>query len=297
MVARALEFPFGRQLVMAGRLRRQRELPPDARPLVSIGESVRADQPLAEVARPGGTLSLLAGLAGTVRDIGQSFVVVEGVATILQGMAGLGGAVVGPLYLVPTSESPAMVAIQPGAILVYPRSLPLTLLQHAAAGGAAGIIAASASALELEAFVRTDLSALFDGLLGESLRAPLTIVLTDGFGEHAMSPAIHALLATRAGSMALLSGMTRPREGIRPDVLLPAPPTTQPATLPLDTTLIVGAKVRVASGQYQGADGEIVSLFSHPQPVETGQLLPAATVRLDQGGAATVPLAQLDRLA
>ena len=189
-----------------------------------------------------------------------------------------------------------MVAIEPGAILVYPRPLPLTLLQRAAAGGAAGIIAASASALELEAFMRTDLSALFDGLLGEGIRAPLTILLTDGFGEHAMSPALHALLSSRAGQMGLLTGTTRPRQGLRPDLLLAAPPATQAEALPADSALMAGAKVRVANGRFRGAEGEILYLYSHPQPVETGQLLPAANVRLDQGGAATVPLAHLDRL-
>jgi hypothetical protein len=293
MMARALEFPYGRQVVAAGQLRRRRDLPHEARPLVRIGEQVRADQPIAE----GAAGALPAGLAGTVVDVGQEYVVIEGVSTLLEGVAGLGGAVVGPLRLVPMNESPAMVAIQPGTILVYSRSLPLTLLQRAAAGGAVGIIAASASALELEAFVRTDLSALFDGLLGESIRTPLTILLTDGFGEHAMSPAVQALLAARAGTVGLLTGTTRPRQGMRPDVLLAAAAEAHAMGLPADTALTAGAKVRIARGRYQGADGEIVYLFSHPQPTETGQLEPAASVRLDQGGAATVPLAHLDRLA
>src|SRR5258706_386504 len=56
MVAAALEFPLGRPYVPAATLRRLRTFPPGATALVSVGAQVRADQPIAELAGPGGAL-------------------------------------------------------------------------------------------------------------------------------------------------------------------------------------------------------------------------------------------------
>ena len=70
------------------------------------------------------------------------------------------------------------------------------MLQRAYASGAAGVIAASASALELEAFARADLTALLDGFVPLSAQPPLTVLLTEGLGDCATRAAILA----RSGS-------------------------------------------------------------------------------------------------
>ena len=184
-----------------------------------------------------------------------------------------------------------------GAILVYLRRLPLTLLQRAAAGGAAGIIAGSAGALELEAFARTDLSAAMDGLTGDASRPPLTVLLTEGFGDAPMQPAIAGLLSSRTGSMSLLSGETHPRQNVRAEALLAAPAGASAVAVPAETALVEGARVRVTAGRARGAEGVIAHLFAFPQVGETGQLLPAAEVRLEGGETCVAPLALLDRLA
>src|SRR5262249_3121190 len=151
-------------LISATALRRWRGLPAGARPLVQAGEEVQPDSPIAETSGPQGTTPVLAGLAGRVLEVSPvRGVLIDSVATVLTGMVGLGGGVAGPLAFL-GRESLAVVPIPRGAILIYPQRLPLTLLQRAASGGAAGIIAASVSALELEAFARIDLTAALDGL-------------------------------------------------------------------------------------------------------------------------------------
>ncbi|MBF6590312.1 MAG: hypothetical protein IVW57_07245 [Ktedonobacterales bacterium] len=296
MVARALAFPLGRPMVPMAIIRRRRDLPADAQIRVRLGERVQADQPIAEASGPAGRFTVIAGLAGTIADTSASAITIEGAAAIIQGMVGLGGAVAGPIFLIPPGESPALVPIQRGAIIVHPQRLPLTLLQRAATGGAAGIITGSASALELEGFARTDLSALLDGLIPDLSPFPLTVMLTAGLGDLPMQPAMYTLLAQRAGTMALLSGMTQPRHNLRPEVLLAPPPSARPITLPAESALVLGARVRVSAGQYQGAEGEIAYLFTHPQPSETGQPLPTARLRLENGNFCALPLALLDRV-
>jgi hypothetical protein len=297
MVSRALDFPLGHPIIPAARVRRRRDLPPDARPRVQIGEQVRADLPIADTSALSGTSGLLAGLAGAVADVGPSYVTIEGIATILQGPAGIGNSVAGPLALVSATESPAVVPIARGAILVYSQRLPLTLLQRAAAGGAVGVIAASAAALELEAFARTDLSALLDGMETDMSRVPLTVLLTEGFGDAPMQAAVQGLLASRAGTLALLSGVTDPRQNVRAEALLTPPPSAQPIRLPADSRLVEGARVRVTAGHFRGTEGILAHLFAFPQPSETGHLLPSAELQLERGGICVVPLALLDRLA
>jgi hypothetical protein len=297
MIARALDFPLGRPVIPAARVRRRRDLPAEARVLVQIGEQVAADQTIAEAIAPAGSLPILAGLAGAVTDVGSTYVTIDGLAAVLQGPIGIGGAAVGPLAMVSTSDSSAVVPIPRGAVLVYPQQVPLTLLQRAVAGGAVGVIAPSAAALELEGFARTDLSAVLDGLAGDTSWLPLTVLLTEGFGDMPMRANIQHLLTERAGSLALISGLTNPRRNVRAEALLSPTPNAQPAALPADTGLDEGARVHVTSGRYRGREGVLAHLFAFPQPSETGQLLPSAEIQLERGDICVVPLAQLDRLA
>jgi hypothetical protein len=296
MTTYALDYPLGRPLIPAAAVRRWRQLPPGSRPAVAPGESVQPEQVIAEPAGSDG-LPVIAGLAGRVVEVSpRAGIQLEGVARVLTGVRGWGGAAAGPLALFPRGESPAVVPIARGAILVYPQRLPLTLLQRAAAGGASGIIAASAAALELEAFARADLTAVLDGLVPGIERFPLTLLLTEGFGDLPMDPGVLQFLTQRAGQTALLVGRTVPRWNLRPELLLSAPPNAHTVRLPADSALVLGAHVRVASGALRGSSGELLHLFAHPQPGPTSASLPSAQVRLGDGRVVVAPLAALDRV-
>jgi hypothetical protein len=292
----ALDFPLGRSVVPAAAVRRWHRLPQGARVLVGAGESVRPEQPIAEM--PDGT-PVLAGLGGRVVEVSPAAgVQLEGVASVVTGLLGLGGSAAGPLAFLTRGESPAVVPIPRGGIIVYPQRLSLTLLQRAAAGGAAGIVAASAAALELEAFVRADLTAVLDGLVPGIERFPLPLLLTEGVGDVAMDPAILEALTKRAGQVALLSGRTVPRWNLRPELVLSLPANTPAARLPVDSTLAPGAQVRIASGELRGTRGELLYVFAQQPgpPGSAGSSAPTAQVRTEDGRLVAVPLANLDRV-
>lgn len=296
MTTYALDYPLGRPLIPAAAVRRWRPLPPGSRPTIVPGEQVQPEQVIAETAG-GDATPVLAGLAGHVVEVSpRAGVQLEGVASVLTGVVGLGSASAGPLVFVPRGESPAVVPITRGAILVYPQRLPLTLLQRAAAGGASGIVAASAVPLELEAFVRADLTAVLDGLVPGIERFPLTLLLTEGFGDLAMDPMVHEFLSQRAGQTALLFGRTVPRWNLRPELLLSAPSRTRTVRLPADSALVPGARVRVASGALRGSSGELLHIFAHPQVGSQVAGLPSAQLRLGDGRIVVAPLAALDRI-
>lgn len=299
MLTRAMSYPLGRPIISTALVRRARPLPPGAIPQVALGEQVRPEQPIAELPaqQQGGPSTMLAGLAGRVVELmpGQH-IVLEGVATVAHGVAGVGGPVVGPLVTLPRGESLAVMPIPRGAIILFPMQVPMTLLQRAAAGGAVGIIAASASARELESFIRADVTAVFDGLTTASSFPPFTVMLTEGFGNVSMQPQTYQALSHRLNDIVLLSGTTIPRRNIRAEVLLPQPLGTPTLSVPLDSAMTPGAWVAITAGQFRGARGEIVYLYTHPQGVEQGMLFPCANVRLEDGSNVVVPLHTLDRI-
>lgn len=291
-----MDFPLGWPVVPAANVRRHRLLA-GATALVGVGDQVRPDQAIAERPGSGGErVPVLAGLAGRVTQVvpGRALTI-EGVATVIQGVFGLGLPTAGPLHFLPRGESLAVVPIPRGAIIVFPGRLPLTLLQRAAAGGACGIVAASVAARELEAFVRADLSAVLDGLAPEVTQLPVTLLFTEGVGSFAMDPKIFQLLTQRAGDIALLQGFTDARQNIRPEVLLPLPLGSGTAATPGDDSIIVGARARVIAGEWRGGRGEIIYLFARNQLTEAGLLVKAARIRLEDGSSPSVPLAFLER--
>lgn len=292
------DYPLGRSLVPAAAVRRDRVLPPGAVVQVNVGEQVRPDQPIAHVSsRASAPAGLLAGMAGRVTEISAQRVTIEGVATLLQGVLGMGRSVAGPLTLLPHGESLAVVPIQPGGVILIPQQLPLTFMQRAAAAGAAAIVAPSTSARELEAFARTDLTALLDGLAPRTPTLPLTIVLMEGFGAVPMQPALYHMLAQRVGDIVLVTGTTDPKTNLRPEVLLPAPPGTPAAQRATGTGLRDGEHVYVVAGSRRGTRGTVAHVYGDRQYVEGGMLAPAAAVAFADGRIELIALHALERAA
>lgn len=291
----SLTFPFGRPVVTSMFVSRERMLPAGATPLVSVGDRVRPDTVLAEQRSGQGISGVLAGISGRVAatSVGRS-VTVEGVATLLQGAVGIGGATAGSLYAIPRGESLAVAHIPHGCVLLHPTRAPLMLLQRALAAGAAGVIAASATALELEAFARADLMTLLEGLAPPTAPQPLTVVLTEGVGEAVMDSSLWHLLTRRLGDVALLNGQTLPQRAVRPEILLSLPEGTAPLRPPLPSAIAMGALVRVWSGPARGARGHVTHLFAHERVTASGQWEPCAQIALADGATMTAPLHQLD---
>jgi hypothetical protein len=156
------------------------------------------------------------------------------------------------------------------------------------------VIAASVTALELEAFARADLMTLLEGLAPPTAPQPLTVVLTEGVGEAVMDSTIWHILTQRLGDIALLNGQTLPQRAIRPEILLALPEGAAPLRPPLSSALVVGSLVRVWAGAARGARGRITHLYAHEQRDASGQWEPCAHIRLDDSETMIAPLRLLD---
>lgn len=304
-------------------------------PLVRAGEQVQPDQPVLRLEQapavemfpnvprlslptseaqslPGVTDSqervpdedLAAGLRGKVVGVtARGSVVIESQVAIVAGMMGAGRQVAGPLMVwrapEATREPPP---ILPGAILVVPGPLNLALLRQAAISGIAGVVASSIPSRDLEGFLHTSLVDLLhcsNPALALTYLPPLTVLLTEGLGTLAMPDRTLDLLSKYQGTTVLLAGMTSVRARVYPELVISLPTreteSGQPAGRP-DMELVPGALVRVCSGNYKGAIGELNYLFANQQLFPSGIRARAARVCLEDGSHLVVPLPVLERI-
>ncbi|HEY0752837.1 MAG TPA: hypothetical protein VGD98_02565 [Ktedonobacteraceae bacterium] len=304
-------------------------------PLVQIGAHIEPDQPVMRLARDPlrATLSqvprlaqstsvrrglsavsrsniwaqnemLIAGLRGTVvRVTGRGSVVIESEVAVVAGALGAGRQVAGPLIIWQVHSSrEAAATVPPGAILVVPGPLNLAMLHQAINSGISGVVASSISSRDFEGFVRTNLLDLLHCTNVElplSHLPPLTVMLTEGLGTIAMPARTLNLLDKHEGKIVLLSGATSLSSGVYPELVISltfAERRESELALKPRTVLAPGALVRVCSGSYEGALGEINYLFSYRQRFPSGVRAPAARISLEDGSQLVVPLPVLERI-
>lgn len=250
--------------------------------------------------------TLPAGLRGRVVDITRrGGVIIESYAAVVQGVIGSGKQVAGVLTMWHGSDTRphGQAAIPPGALLVVPGPVSFAMLRQASMSGVTGIIASSASARDLEGFLRVDLVKLIDSVDIELVQAhlpPLTIMLTEGLGTLAMPLRTMNLLSRYQGSIALLAGATSIRQNVVPELVISLPlEEVQQHWQPVqpDPTLQVGVKVRVYGGDYAGAVGTVDYLYTHQQVFLSGIRARAVRIRLEDGALLTVPVVLIERIS
>jgi hypothetical protein len=261
---------------------------------------------------------VLAGMSGRVIDITRrGGVIIETWAAVVQGMIGAGNQVAGILTIWNASsrfqyssttpsnlpaEAGASSPILSGTILVIPGPLNFAMLRQAVNSGVVGIVASSISSRDLEDFLRTDLIALINSIdleLAYARLPPITLLFTEGLGTVAMPARTINLLSQHQGSMALISGATSIRQSIYPELIISLSlkdlqqhwQLVQP-----DPALVIGSQVRICSGSYEGAIGEINHLFIYQQTFASGVRGRAARVRFEDGSMLVIPLNLLERI-
>jgi len=123
---------------------------------------------------------------------------------------------------------------------------------------------------------------------------PFTLIVTEGFGEMAMSERTFALLRKLEGRGASVNGATQVRAGaVRPEVFVPLE-EGKPGERGSSLELVVGARVRLIRAPHFGEVGEVTGLPEAPERIETGARVRVARVRLADGKDATVPRANLE---
>lgn len=222
-------------------------------------------------------------------------------ATYVQGIFGIGGEAIGRLEIVGERADQVLEPsiIKPdhqGKILVGGSLVTIAALRRAAEVGVKGVIVGGIGDADLRTILGYDLGVAITG----SEQIGLSVVVTEGFGEMTMAERTFALLASRSGMKASLSGATQIRAGvIRPEVVIPLEQDALRAedkrsTGKPSSGLVVGSPVRIIREPYFGQIGEVTELPPELQKLETEAMVRVLVVALDDRSTAVIPRANVE---
>ena len=233
-------------------------------------------------------------------------VVVEATGAFVQGIFGIGGERRAALKMVsPNAQTPLTDAdITPecaGKIIVGGSNISGSALQKAAELGVVGIVVGGIIDQDLVTYLGYDIGVAITG----HEKIPLTLVITEGFGTIAMAERTFALLQSREGREASLSGATQIRAGvIRPEVIIADLPGQDGASESAseigedDFSLMAGAKIRIIREPYFGKLATVSGLPPQLVRVGSGAEVRVLEARLNESGeTVTVPRANVEIVA
>lgn len=222
-------------------------------------------------------VEVIAYVDGTVTEvIPDEGVVVTTVGSMVQGIFGIGGEVLGELQVVVDSPDTPLTPdrIPPdasGKILIGGSFVTAEALRAAREAGARGVVVGGMDSRELRAFLGYDIGVAITG----NENVGLTLVITEGFGHIAMAQRTFALFQKLNGKPASMNGATQIRAGvIRPEVIV-SYPDEDPARVAEEEkkhhtgVLEPGRRVRIIRSPYFGKIGTVVELPPEPVQIET----------------------------
>lgn len=235
-------------------------------------------------------------LRGVVTEVlpGEG-VVVETVGALIQGIFGVGGERQGALRLAVSSPGETLDAdhVAPdmaGQVLVGGACLTAAGLHAAAAAGVKGIVVGAMLDRDLIDFLGYDIGVAITG----HEEIPLTLILTEGFGEIRMAERTFALLRSLEGQLASVNGATQIRAGvIRPEVIVPRPGLQEVPAAP-SSELDVDSPIRIIREPYFGRLARVAALPPEPVRIPSGARVRVLEATLESGERVVVPRANVE---
>jgi hypothetical protein len=229
---------------------------------------------------------------------------IETPAAFIQGIFGIGGERKGKLTLVAKTASEILTATQlkseyKGKILIGGARVTGDALQKAVQIGAKGIVVGGIDDHDLTSFLGYKIGVAITG--HEDI--PLTLIITEGFGEMAMSEKTFSLLKKFDGKDVSINGATQIRAGVlRPEIIIPMPGrTTELDNLEdkdekeyLQQGLLPGTPIRIIRKPYFGALGVVSKLPVKLQTIETESSVRVLDAELTDGKHVIVPRANVE---
>jgi len=227
-------------------------------------------------------------------------VVVETVATFIQGIFGVGGETVGELIIAVDNpeEKPTSKQILPDyedKIIVGGSFVEYDAIEKAKNMGVKGIIAGGIDDEDLKKLLGYDLGVAITG----SEEIGITLVVTEGFGQIQMAQRTFELLQSRSGEKTSINGATQIRAGVvRPEIIIPFADQTssEEEVSPVNRGMEEGDTVRVIRVPYFGKIGKIKSLPFSPQIVETEAVVRILEIEFSDGTTTIVPRANVEMI-
>ena len=180
-----------------------------------------------------------------------------------------------------------------GCILVGGALVTAAALRRAEETGVTGIICGGILDKDLYDYLGYEIGVAITG--HEDI--PLSLVITEGFGEIPMAQKTFALLSKLEGQQASINGSTQIRAGVlRPEIVVPR----QGAEITQETAatgLELGSRVRIIRNPWFGKLGQVTGLPVELQKIESEALVRVVQVELEGGRRVTVPRANVEILS
>lgn len=268
-------------------------------PATGAVEHVSAVTGQVTIREPAVPVAVKAYISGTVTQVmpGEG-VEVETSAALIQGIFGIGGEGSGQLRLAVNAPrevlSPRQIGEDDrGCILVGGALVTAAALRRAEETGVTGIICGGILDKDLYDYLGYAIGVAITG--HEDI--PLSLVITEGFGEIPMAQKTFALLSKLEGLQASINGSTQIRAGVlRPEIVVPR----QGAEITQETAatgLELGSRVRIIRNPWFGKLGQVIHLPVELQKIESEALVRVVQVELEGGRRVTVPRANVEILS
>jgi hypothetical protein len=242
-------------------------------------------------------VEVLAHVGGTVAEVieGEG-ALIEARGALVQGIFGIGGERRGALRVVADGPEQVLRADRlpdcAGCVLVAGAGAEASAIVAAADAGAAGLVVGAVRDEALRQYLGYDIGVAITG----QEDVPMTLILTEGFGELPMAQRTWELLTSLEGELASVNGTTQIRAGvIRPEVIVPQERAAGSET-PVEPqqVLEVGSRVRVIRAPHFGRLGRVSAMPAELTEIETESRVRIAMVELEGGTEVRVPRANLE---
>lgn len=237
---------------------------------------------------------------GEVKEvIPNEGVVVETVASFIQGIFGIGGETIGEIYVAASTPDEELTEEKikeemKGKIVVGGSFVTAAALRKAVSYGVKGIVVGAIDDKNLKEFLGYDIGVAITG----NEQKGITLMITEGFGKLAMAKRTFELFKELNGKKASMNGATQIRAGvIRPEVIVALEGETYEAkeeAEELKEGLVVGTMVRVIREPYFGRIGKVTALPPELRVIETEAKVRVLEIEFDDGKKVIVPRANVE---
>jgi hypothetical protein len=229
--------------------------------------------------------------------------VIEAEGALVQGIFGIGGERLGDIIIVGDEDKDVLDVSDlseemAGKVVICAGGITGAALKKADKIGIIGLIVASLlNDLDLRDYLGFDIGVAITGQ--ESI--PLSLILTEGFGNIRMAKRTFELLKSLEGKQASINGTTQIRAGVqRPEIIVPMAHVDEKSAGKGKSgamELKIGTPIRVIRQPYFGQLGAVVELPPELTVIESGAHVRILKAKLESGEQVIVPRANVEIIA
>jgi hypothetical protein len=241
-------------------------------------------------------LEVKAYVDGKIVEIEESkAVVVETRGAFVQGIFGVGAEGFGNLLLLPVAPDQEVTVeiLQAleinGCVLVGGARFSAQALRYCTEYEVKGVVCGSIDSDTLRSYVGHEIGVSITG----DEDVPFALIITEGFGNLAISQRVLDILKPLSGKKCSISGVTQVRAGAtRPEIIVPNASNLE---LKEPTNFLeVGARIRIIRVPNFGKFGTVTELPHDPQLIPSGAKLRVLKAKLEDGQEVIVPRANVE---